>query len=117
VGHPHAAGGAEGANLSLLQKLKLIHAKSLPGFTEDNIKELREQAGVNEGDAGDFAATCRTKISNALVAHPEAKSINPFMVLNELESGLKHIAWSRMRKRGTNTASCWRREAGSTRTS
>src|SRR5215207_7570261 len=30
------------------------------------------------------------KISNALVAHPEARSINPFMVLNELESGLKH---------------------------
>ena len=30
------------------------------------------------------------KISNALVAHHEAKSINPFMVLNELEAGLKH---------------------------
>jgi serine protein kinase len=30
------------------------------------------------------------KISNALVAHPDARSINPFMVLNELESGLKH---------------------------
>jgi serine protein kinase len=30
------------------------------------------------------------KISNALVAHPESKSINPFMVLNELETGLKH---------------------------
>jgi serine protein kinase len=30
------------------------------------------------------------KISNALVAHPEAAVINPFMVLNELEAGLKH---------------------------
>jgi serine protein kinase len=30
------------------------------------------------------------KISNALVAHPEARSVNPFMVLNELEAGLKH---------------------------
>ncbi len=30
------------------------------------------------------------KISNALVAHPESKCINPFMVLNELEAGLKH---------------------------
>jgi serine protein kinase len=30
------------------------------------------------------------KISNALVAHPGSKSINPFMVLNELEQGLKH---------------------------
>jgi len=26
----------------------------------------------------------------ALVAHPESQSINPFMVLNELEAGLKH---------------------------
>ena len=30
------------------------------------------------------------KISNALVAHPDATSINPFMVLNEIEAGLKH---------------------------
>ena len=28
--------------------------------------------------------------SNALVAHPDAKSVNPFMILNELASGLKH---------------------------
>ena len=32
------------ANLSLLQKLKLYNGKTLPGFTEDNIKELREAA-------------------------------------------------------------------------
>ncbi len=30
------------------------------------------------------------KISNALVAHPDAHSVNPFMVLNELAAGLKH---------------------------
>jgi serine protein kinase len=77
------------ASLSLLQKLKLYNGKSLPGFTEDNIKELREQA-VNEGMHGISPRYVQDKISNALVAHPEASSINPFMVLNELEAGLKH---------------------------
>jgi serine protein kinase len=77
------------ASLSLLQKLKLYNGKSLPGFTEDNIKELREQA-VTEGMQGISPRYVQDKISNALVSHPEATSINPFMVLNELESGLKH---------------------------
>ncbi len=31
------------AGLTLLQKLKLYNGKTLPGFTEDNIKELRER--------------------------------------------------------------------------
>src|SRR5213592_3289998 len=31
-------------NLTLLQKLKLYNGKTLPGFTEDNIKELRKEA-------------------------------------------------------------------------
>ena len=39
------------ASLSLLQKLKLYNGKSLPGFTEDNVKELREQA-ISEGMHG-----------------------------------------------------------------
>jgi serine protein kinase len=77
------------ANLTLLQKLKLYNGKSLPGFTEDNIKELREQA-VQEGMHGISPRYVQDKISNALVAHPDARSINPFMVMNELESGLKH---------------------------
>ena len=77
------------ANLSLLQKLKLYNGKSLPGFTEDNVKELREQTVV-EGMHGISPRYVQDKISNALVAHPEASSINPFMVLNELEDGLKH---------------------------
>ena len=77
------------ASLTLLQKLKLYNGKSLPGFTEDNIKELREQV-VNEGMQGISPRYVQDKISNALVAHPDATSINPFMVLNELENGLKH---------------------------
>jgi serine protein kinase len=77
------------ANLTLLQKLKLYNGKSLPGFTEDNVKELREQTAA-EGMHGISPRYVQDKISNALVAHPEASSINPFMVLNELEDGLRH---------------------------
>jgi serine protein kinase len=77
------------AGLTLLQKLKLYNGKTLPGFTEENIKELREEA-VNEGLHGISPRYVQDKISNALVAHLESKSINPFMVLNELDQGLKH---------------------------
>ena len=77
------------ASLTLLQKLKLYNGQTLPGFTEENIKELREEA-ISEGMQGISPRYVQDKISNALVAHPESKSINPFMVLNELESGLKH---------------------------
>jgi serine protein kinase len=77
------------AGLTRLQKLKLYNGKTLPGFTEENIKELREQSS-QEGMIGISPRYVQDKISNALVAHPEAKSINPFMVLNELEMGLKH---------------------------
>src|SRR4029077_3571340 len=75
--------------LSLLQKLKLYNGKTMAGYTEDNIKELREQV-TSEGMHGISPRYVQDKLSNALVAHPEARSINPFMVLNELETGLKH---------------------------
>lgn len=77
------------AGLSRLQKLKLYNGKTLPGFTEENIHELREQA-TTEGMVGISPRYVQDKLSNALVAHPEARSVNPFMVLNELEAGLKH---------------------------
>ena len=77
------------AGLTLLQKLKLYNGKTLPGFTEDNIKELREEA-EREGMHGISPRYVQDKISNALVAHADERSVNPFMVLNELESGLKH---------------------------
>ena len=77
------------ASLSLMQKLKLYNGKTLPGFTDDNVKELREQI-TNEGLIGISPRYVQDKISNALVAHPDSTSINPFMVLNELEAGLKH---------------------------
>ena len=77
------------ASLTLLQKLKLYNGKTLPGFTEENVKELK-QDGTNEGMHGISPRYVQDKISNALVSHPESRSINPFMVMNELEAGLKH---------------------------
>jgi serine protein kinase len=77
------------AGLTRLQKLKLYNGKTLAGFTDENINELRDEA-VSEGMLGISPRYVQDKISNALVAHPESKSINPFMVLNELEAGLKH---------------------------
>ncbi len=77
------------AGLTLMQKLKLYNGKTLPGFTDDNIKELREEA-EHEGMHGISPRYVQDKISNALVAHADERSVNPFMVLNELEAGLKH---------------------------
>jgi serine protein kinase len=76
-------------NLSLLQKAKLYDGKLLPGFTQDNIKELRKEAG-REGLEGISPRYIQDKISNALVSDKGEGSVNPFMVLNELESGLRH---------------------------
>jgi len=74
--------------LSLLQKLKLYDGKTLPGYTQDNVKELRK-ATVREGMDGISPRYVQDKISNALVSGRSETSINPFLVLNELASGLK----------------------------
>lgn len=77
------------AQLTLMQKLKLYDGKSLPGFTEDNIKELRLET-VREGMEGISPRYIQDKISNALVSDEGGTCVNPFMVLNELEEGLRH---------------------------
>lgn len=73
--------------LSVLQKMKLYDGKALPGYTQDNVKELRKET-TREGLDGISPRFIQDKISNALVRE-EAGYINPFMVLNELEKGLK----------------------------
>lgn len=81
------------ANLSLLQKLKLYDGKTLTGYTEDNVKELRKEA-IREGLDGISPRYIQDKISNALVndKNGDIGCVNPFMVMNELEGGLKHHA-------------------------
>jgi serine protein kinase len=78
-------------NLTLMQKLKLYNGKTLPGYTEDNVKELRKEA-TREGMDGMSPRYIQDKISNALVSDMNERCVNPFMVLNELETGLKHHA-------------------------
>ncbi len=77
------------AKLTLLQKLKLYNGKTLPGFTEENIKELKDEA-PREGMEGISPRYIQDKISNALVCEEASGCVNPFMVLNHLESGLDH---------------------------
>ncbi|MGQ0635496.1 MAG: PrkA family serine protein kinase [Planctomycetaceae bacterium] len=77
------------AGLTVLQKLKLYNGKTLPGFTQDNVDQLRNEA-KSEGMAGISPRYVQDKISNALVANAKSTNLNPFMVLNELENGLKH---------------------------
>jgi len=79
------------AGLTLLQKLKLYNGKNIPGFTEDSVKELKEEA-QREGMNGISPRYIQDKISNTLVSRQaiEEKAINPFMVINELEGGLSH---------------------------
>jgi serine protein kinase len=79
------------ASLSLMQKLKLYNGKTLPGFTEDNLIDLKKEAPA-EGMTGISPRYIQDKISNALVAHPDEDNINPFMVMHELEAGLRHHA-------------------------
>jgi len=75
------------AGLSMLQKLKLYNGKILPGFTQDNVRELRKE-GKREGLDGISPRYVQDKISNSLVMENEG-CLNPFMVLNELEKGLR----------------------------
>ncbi len=77
------------ASINLVQKLRLYNGQSLPGYTEENVKELRRET-TREGLDGISPRYIQDKISNALVSDEADRCINPFMVLNELESGLQH---------------------------
>jgi serine protein kinase len=77
------------AGLTKLQKLKLYDGKSIPGFTEDSVRELKDEA-EREGLEGISPRYIQDKLSNALVGHADQGCINPFIVLRELEAGLKN---------------------------
>ncbi|MBX2996182.1 MAG: serine protein kinase [Bdellovibrionaceae bacterium] len=79
------------ANLTRLQKLKLYNGKTLPNYTEDNVRELRKET-MREGLEGISPRYIQDKLSNAIVNAQQNNrgSVNPFMILNELDSGLKN---------------------------
>jgi serine protein kinase len=76
-------------NLELIQKLRLYDGRVLPGYTQDTVKELRKEA-KREGMEGISPRYVQDKISNALVQEEGEGTINPFMVMNELEKGLRN---------------------------
>ena len=84
--------------LSALQKMKLYDGKVLPGYTQDNVKELRKET-VREGLDGISPRFVQDKISNALVREGNEGYINPFMILNELEKGLSQSMLSNSEER------------------
>jgi serine protein kinase len=77
------------SNLTLIQKLKLYNGKTSQNFTEDNIKEIRKET-EREGLEGISPRYIQDKISNSLIIDKGMGCINPFIVLNELGSGLKN---------------------------
>jgi serine protein kinase len=77
------------AGLNLLQKLKLYDGRALPGFTEDSVMELQAEI-KHEGMVGISPRSIQDKLSNVLVSNQNVSCINPFMLIRELENGLKH---------------------------
>ncbi|WXA82151.1 serine protein kinase [Pendulispora rubella] len=99
-------------NLSLVQKMKLYDGRVLPGYTQDTVKELRKES-KREGMEGISPRYVQDKISNALVNDAGEGTINPFMVMNELEKGLRHhslITNDEQRKRFGEIISMVKRE-------
>jgi serine protein kinase len=74
-------------DLSLPEKLKLYDGEAVTGYTQDQVQELRESAD-NEGMDGISPRYIQDRLSNALVSDKTESSINPFLVMNELEEGL-----------------------------
>lgn len=72
--------------LTLVDKAKLYDGRSLPGYTEDTVKELMDKYPDEGMKNGVSARYIQDKIANCLASHYEY--INPFMVLNELREGL-----------------------------
>ncbi|MEZ6083987.1 MAG: serine protein kinase [Phycisphaerae bacterium] len=79
------------AGLSLMQKLKLYNGRTIPNFTEDSVQELAEEA-PREGMQG-ISPRLHSRQDFKRVVSDQAQEencVNPFMVMNELESGLSH---------------------------
>ena len=81
----------EGFNIDRMKKLKLYNGENVDGFNQSNVKEMRKKA-QKEGLKGISPRYIQDRISSALVLSQQLgnKSITPFDLLRELESGLRH---------------------------
>ena len=73
-------------NLDLRDKAKLYDGRSLPGWTEDSVKELRDKFPDEGMKTGLSARYIQDKLSNCLARNPEY--VNVFHVLSEIKEGL-----------------------------
>lgn len=76
------------SKISLVEKAKLYDGRSLPGWTEDSVKEMMDKYPDEGMHTGVSCRYTQDKISNCLSAHYDY--INFFMVLNELKAGVDH---------------------------
>src|SRR5205085_7320929 len=74
-------------SLSLIQKAKLYDGKTLPGFTQDNIKELRKEAN-REGLDGISPRDLQDKTANAAPWDKADRAIKAISERNDVVSGL-----------------------------
>jgi serine protein kinase len=74
--------------LTLVQKARLYNGESLPGYTEDSVKELKDRYPEEGMKFGVSARYTQDKISNCLSNNHDY--ISPFMVLHEIKQGLEN---------------------------
>jgi serine protein kinase len=80
------------SQLNVMQKLKLYDGKTLPGYTIDNVQELRtEGKNAAEGMDGISPRFIQDKLSKSL-ANDRYTHVNPFIVMNEIRDGLANHA-------------------------
>lgn len=79
------------ADLTLIEKLKLYDGKTLPKYTQEVVRELREEA-KREALEGISPRYIQDKLSNILVSEEAPKCANFFHLLKEMEEGLGHHA-------------------------
>ncbi len=72
--------------LDLRDKVKLYDGRSLPGWTEDSVKELRDKFPDEGMKSGLSARYIQDKIANCLARNK--KYVNVFHVLSEIKEGL-----------------------------
>ncbi len=78
-------------DINLVQKMKLYDGKALPGFSPDSVRELRKET-EREGLDGISPRYVMDTISRCLVSEKAVGMINPFLVMNELVSGLRNYS-------------------------
>jgi serine protein kinase len=111
VGGAHAARRPEEAQPRAHPEAQALRRPDAPGVHAGHVKELRKDTR-REGMDGISPRFVQDMLSNALVRYEEP-TLNPFMVMNEIERGLKAhslITNDEQRKRYTDLIAVVRRE-------